>query len=91
MGAEVVSKVMRPARRDWYVTVMDDYGAPMHLALPMSLTLAQREAKITAAIVTMNAGQTQIERTAVEEKFDLSTAKKAGIAAKAAAKKKAAG
>lgn len=91
MGAEVVSKIMRPARRDWYVTVMDDYGAPMHLSLPMSLTLAQREAKIEAAIATMNSGQAQIERTAVEEKYDLSAAKKAGAAAKTAAKKKASG
>jgi hypothetical protein len=88
MPAEIVKKSMRAGRRDIYVSVMDDYGAEMHVALPVTLSAADRLAKTNAAIATMNQGQALLESAAAEEGLDLSAAKTAGLAKKAAEKKK---
>jgi hypothetical protein len=88
MPAEIVKKIARAGHRDIYVTVMDDYGAELHRALPVTLTAAERLAKINSDIALMNAGQQQLETAAAEEGLDLAAAKTAGVAAKAAARKK---
>jgi len=79
MPAQVVSKTMRPSRRDIYVVVMDDYGAEMHLALPVSISPADRNAKLEAVIVTMNAGEQSMESAAAAEGIDISALKAGGL------------
>jgi hypothetical protein len=86
MPAEVINKQMRPARRDIYVKVMDDYGAEMHLTLPISMSHPDRTARIAASISTMSQGQASFEAAAAAEGMDISELKTVGLAKKAALK-----
>jgi hypothetical protein len=88
MPAIVVSKVMRPQRRDIYVTVMDDYAAEMHLTLPVTMSKTDRDAKIKSALQTMNEGQAAMEAQAKIEGMDISALKSTGTLKRDAATKK---
>lgn len=84
MSAIVVSKVMRPQRRDIYSVIMDDYGAEMHVSTPVTMAKADRDAKVKAAITAMDNGQSEMEAQAKVEGMDISALKTAGLAKRAA-------
>lgn len=84
MPSQLISKTVRPAQRDIYAVVMDDYGAELHITLPVSVTAAERAAKVQAAIATMDAGQASMESAATAEGIDISGLKTEGQAKRAA-------
>lgn len=94
MAIEMVRRELRAARRDEYVVLMDDYGAELHLAIPVSWTAAQRQAKLDAATAQHAAGEAALEAWAgrgdATAKADLERLKAAGLKRKALARKAAA-
>ncbi len=91
MPAEIVKQSMRPARREEYIVLMDDYGAEYHLTLTSAFTPEQRSAKLNAAISSHSAGEAKFEAyvsaIGAPQAEGLSRLKTAGMTKKAAAKK----
>jgi hypothetical protein len=87
MAAEIVRQEILAARRQEYVVLMDDYGAELHFAIPVSFTAAQRTAEIAAKTAQHSASQAQLEAYAASASIDLTAQKTAGQQKRVAAQK----
>lgn len=88
MAVEIVRDEIRAARRDEVIVLMDDYGAELHLVIPVSTPAAERASQIAAKTSAHQAGQAQMEAYAAAAKIDLTAQKAAGQEKRAAMKKK---
>jgi hypothetical protein len=84
MPIDIVKQHIRAGRRQEHIVLMDDYGAVMHVVIPVSHTSAQRAAKISEATQTLVNGQAQLEAYAAENKIDISGQRLSNMAAKKA-------
>jgi uncharacterized protein YjfI (DUF2170 family) len=85
MAAEIVNSGILPAQGQERIVIMDDYGSDLQLYVSVS-DAANRQTLIDAAIAQQSANQTALEAYAAAHNIDLSAAKAAGEAKKAAAR-----
>lgn len=87
MAVQIVSRTMRPARRDEYIVLMDDYGAELHMAVSTAFTPAQRAADIQAKMALHEKTQKQMEQYAAAAGIDLAPQKAEGVGKRMAMQK----
>lgn len=80
MAVEIARQELRAARRDEYIVLMDDYGAELHVVIPVTFTADQRAAEIAAKTAAHAATQAQLEAYASAAKQDLTQQKASGQA-----------
>lgn len=84
MATEIVSKTISPAEGVEKILLMDDYGTPLCVNIPLTAA-ATRQSLIDSNIAAMDARVTTMEGYATDAGIDLSTQKAAGEAKRAAA------
>lgn len=87
MAAEIAKDTIDPVLRAELLVLMDDYGAELHVRMPVSLTAEQRQKRIETKIASHSAGQAQLEAYATAAGIDLTAQKTAGQQKRAAMQK----
>jgi hypothetical protein len=84
MAIDIVQQTMMIHEKLEQIILMDDYGAQVHLYISVGETADGRAAQVKNAIAMMQISQDNMEACATANGHDLTAAKTAGLATKAA-------